>query len=70
MAQSKKHSRLESITNAIIGLATSYITQLLVFPLFGIQVSYQTNAFITLMFFVISIVRSYWVRRLFNRLNF
>ncbi len=65
--QSKKHSAFESITNTIIGLVTSYLVQLLIFPLYGINVSHSTNLQITLIFFAISFTRSYVVRRTFNK---
>ncbi len=66
--QSKKLSVIESIINTFIGLFTSYIVQLIVFPLYGIHISHTTNIQITLLFFVISFARSYLVRRFFNRL--
>lgn len=69
MSQSKKHSTLEGFTNAVIGIMVSYVTQLLVFPLFGIHVSHETNGAITLIFFLISFTRSYLVRRWFNKLH-
>lgn len=67
--QSKKHSILESVANTIIGLVVSYLVQLLVFPLYGIQISHSTNIQITLIFFIISFTRSYVVRRAFNKLH-
>ena len=67
--QSKKLSVIESIANTLIGLAVSYIVQLLVFPLYGIKISHSTNIQITLIFFVISFVRSYLLRRFFNKLK-
>lgn len=69
MSQSKKHSKLESLANSVIGLLVSYITQLMIFPLFGIHVSHGTNGVITLIFFLISFTRSYLVRRWFNSIN-
>lgn len=67
--QSKKHSIFESIANTIIGLVVSYLVQLLVFPLYGIQVSHSTNIQITLIFFIVSFIRSYFLRRAFNKLH-
>lgn len=69
MSQSKKHSKLESLANSVIGLLVSYITQLMIFPLFGIHVSHDTNGVITLIFFLISFIRSYLVRRWFEKMN-
>ena len=67
--QSKKHSVFESIVNTIIGLVSSYVVQLIVFPLYGIKISHSTNIQITLIFFIISFTRSYLIRRAFNKLH-
>lgn len=67
--QSKKHSIFESIANTIIGLVSSYLVQLIVFPLYGIKISHSTNIQITIIFFIISFTRSYVVRRAFNKLK-
>lgn len=69
MAQSKKHSALESITNVIIGLITSIITQMILYPILGIPVTFSQNLIITAVFFVISFVRGYVIRRFFNRIR-
>ena len=68
MKQSKKHSALESITNVIIGLITSIVTQMILYPILGIPVTFSQNLIITAVFFVISFVRGYVIRRFFNRL--
>jgi hypothetical protein len=67
--QSKKMSLFESIANTLIGLITSFYVQLLIFPLFGINVTAKTNLQITGLFFVISFARSYTTRRIFNKIN-
>jgi hypothetical protein len=67
--QSKKLSLVESITNTLLGLLTSYLVQMLVFPLLGINITHQTNAIITVIFFVISFTRSYIIRRFFNSIR-
>lgn len=67
--QSKKHSIFESIANTVIGLVSSYLVQLMVFPLYGIKISHSTNIQITLIFFIISFTRSYVVRIAFNKLH-
>lgn len=68
MKQSKKHSALESITNVVIGLILSIVTQMILYPILGIPVSFSQNLIITGVFFVISFVRGYVIRRFFNRL--
>ena len=67
--QSKKHSVLETITNTIVGLVVSYAVQRLIFPLYGIKISENTNLQITFIFFVASFGRSYFLRRIFNKLH-
>lgn len=68
-SQSKKMSILESITNTVIGLLTSFYIQLLIFPIFGIHVTTGTNIKITAIFFIVSFIRSYTTRRIFNKIN-
>lgn len=64
--QSRKMSLIESITNVIIGYFVALLSQLLIFPVFDIHVSLSQNIKIGLFFTVISIIRSYFLRRLFN----
>ena len=65
--QSKKHSIIESVTNTVIGLVTSFIIQLIIYPLLDIPVSIGQNIIITLVFLIVSIIRGYLIRRLFNK---
>lgn len=65
--QSKAHSVLESISNIAIGSGAALASQLVVFPLYGINVPLQTNIGIMLWFTLISFVRSYVIRRWFTK---
>ena len=65
--QTKTQSLIESITNIAIGYSVAVISQLAVFPLFNIDVTIQDNLMIGLYFTAISLVRSYVVRRYFNK---
>lgn len=67
MSQTKKQSVIESITQTLIGLGTSIAVQLIIYPLMGIPVSFKQNLIITAIFFVVSIIRGYLVRRFFNK---
>ena len=49
-----------------IGYGVAVLTQVVVFPLFGIRVPLRDNLTIGAVFTVISIVRSYTVRRVFS----
>lgn len=65
--QSKKHSFIESLTNVAIGYVVALLSQIAVFPMFNIYVPLSDNLLIGLWFTVISIFRSYVVRRYFNK---
>lgn len=67
MNQTKLHSIIESITQTIIGLGTSILIQVVLYPILGIPVTFTQNLIITAVFFVVSIARGYFVRRLFNK---
>ena len=67
MNQSRKMSALEAATNVSVGLVVSVIANHLVFPLFGFHPSLAQNIAITVIYTAISFVRSYALRRLFNR---
>jgi hypothetical protein len=65
--QSKTQSMIESISNVAIGYLVALASQLAVFPMFGINIPLADNISIGAWFTVISIIRSYVVRRMFNR---
>ena len=64
--QSRKHSLLESILNVVIGYGVALCAQLAIFPLFGFCPPLRDNLIIGAMFTVVSLVRSYCLRRFFN----
>lgn len=66
MSQSRKHSAIEAVVNVLIGYWVSFLTQLAIFPIFGIKISLVQNLWIGVIFTVVSLVRSYALRRLFN----
>lgn len=65
--QTKKQSFVESLANIGIGMAVSILVQLAIYPLMGIKVRFSQNIIITIVFTVVSIARSYFVRRFFNK---
>jgi membrane protein implicated in regulation of membrane protease activity len=67
MTQSRLESLIESIVNILIGYFVALGSQLIVFPLVGIHVALSTNLLIGLWFTVVSLVRSYIIRRWFNQ---
>lgn len=67
MIQTKADSMMEAVTNTVIGLVISTIANHIVLPLvLGVHMSIGQNVVISLIFTVISIVRSYCLRRAFN----
>ena len=68
MKQTKRKSLIESVIQTIIGLGTSILIQIILYPIMGIPVSLKQNLIITLVFFTVSIVRGYFVRRIFEEL--
>lgn len=67
MTQSKKQSFIETLMSTFIGLVVSMVTQVVVFPLYGLEVSFFQNIQITLIFTVVSVLRGYVIRRFFNK---
>ncbi len=69
MSQTRKGSFAESLANVAIGYGVACVSQMIVFPMFGVECSTGKTFGIGAVFTVISIIRSYWVRRLFNAIN-
>jgi hypothetical protein len=67
--QSKTMSLIESITSVILGYIIALITQVLVFPLFALDVSVKSHLGIGLIFTVVSLIRSYVLRRVYEKLS-
>jgi hypothetical protein len=69
MKQSRLMSLVESLANVLVGYGVAVATQIVVFPLFGLAVTVTENLLIGLIFTVVSIVRSYALRRGFEALR-
>ena len=69
MSQSKVMSLVESLTNVAVGILVSFASQLVIFKAYGIHIALADNVMITLWFTVISVIRSYALRRVFNGLR-
>jgi hypothetical protein len=68
--QSRVQSMIEAVANVFVGYVVAIISQILVFPMFGIHVPLSSNLAIGAWFTVISLIRSYVLRRWFNGLKF
>lgn len=65
--QTKKQSLIESLTNIIVGLFISFSIQLVIYPVLNIEVTIFKNIIITIVFFLSSLIRGYFIRRYFNK---
>lgn len=65
--QSRLSSLIESFTNIAIGLLINTTAQHVLFPLWDIHISVSENLQIAMAFTVISLIRSYTIRRWFNK---
>jgi hypothetical protein len=69
MKQSRLMSLVEAITNVIVGYGVAVVTQILIFPLFGLHTTLAQNLKIGAVFTMVSIARSYALRRVFEAIR-
>jgi hypothetical protein len=69
MKQSRAMSLIEAMANVIVGYGVAVVTQILIFPIFGLQTTLAQNLKLGLVFTGISIIRSFALRRLFERIR-
>jgi hypothetical protein len=50
MKQSRRMSLVEAVTNVVVGFAVALLTQIIVFPVFDIEVTLGENLAIGLLF--------------------
>ncbi|WP_459178384.1 DUF7220 family protein [Albidovulum salinarum] len=67
--QSRVMSLVESITNVLVGYGFAVVTQILIFPVFGLHTTLAQNLKMGAVFTVVSIARSYLLRRLFEAIR-
>ena len=68
--QSKKMSLCEILTNYVIGFTIALCVQMLLMKIFELPTDIGRDLLITIIFTCVSVVRSYFVRRLFNWMQF
>lgn len=66
MKQSRRMSLVESLANVAVGYGVAVLTQIVVFPFFGLHVSLADNLVMGAVFTIVSIARSFTLRRLFE----
>lgn len=64
--QSKRESMIESLTSTTIGIIIGIVLNLTILPIFGYPVSVVDSLWISVIFTIVSIIRSYVIRRFFN----
>jgi hypothetical protein len=69
MKQSRLMSMVEAVTNVAVGYGLAVITQIIVFPWFGLEAALGEHMAIGTAFVGVSLARSYLLRRLFARLQ-
>ena len=67
VGQTRRGSLLESLVNIVVGYSINFTANLLIFPLFGWHISARENLTLGVIYTGISLVRSYGLRRFFNR---
>jgi hypothetical protein len=66
MSQTRKGSLIEAFINVLIGFWINFAANLLILPLIGFHITIADNFYIGLLYTLISIARSYCIRRWFN----
>lgn len=69
MKQSRAMSLVESLANVAVGYSVAVVTQILIFPIFGLHTTLAQNLMMGAIFTVVSIGRSYALRRLFEEIR-
>ncbi len=69
MKQSRTMSLVEAIANVAIGYGVAVATQIMIFPVFGLNTTLAQNLKLGGLFTVVSIVRSFAIRRQFEAIR-
>ena len=66
MTQTRVMSATEATVNVLVGFGVAVGTQVAIFPLFGLIATLEQNMAMGAVFTIVSLVRSYVLRRVFN----
>lgn len=69
MRQSRRMSFTEALANVAVGYGMAVVTQIGVFPHFGLETTMFENLTIGAIFTAVSVVRSYPLRRMFETIR-
>jgi hypothetical protein len=67
--QLRRHSFIESCTNIAVGYTVNMIANFVIFPLWGWEITLKQNIEIGIIYTVVSLCRSYCLRRIFTRMT-
>ena len=66
MTQTRLGSFIEACINVLIGFWINFFANLVILPLIGFHISVGQNLFIGVLYTIVSVARSYVIRRWFN----
>lgn len=66
MSQTRLGSFLEALVNTLVGLVVSLVSTIFIMPIVGVHTTMGQNLELTMYFTLVSIARSYLLRRYFN----
>jgi len=69
MKQSRLMSLVEAVANVAFGYGVAVITQILIFPIFGLHTTLAQNLKMGAIFTAVSIARSFALRRVFEAIR-
>ncbi len=69
MKQSRLMSFVEALANVAVGYGVAVVTQILIFPVFGLHTTLAQNLSMGGIFTGVSIIRSFLLRRTFEGLR-
>jgi hypothetical protein len=69
MKQSRLMSLVESIASVAVGYGVAVVTQILIFPVFGLYTTLAQNLKMGAIFTIVSIARSFALRRVFEAIR-
>jgi len=62
-------SLVEAATNVVVGYGVAVVTQILIFPIFGLHTTLAQNLKMGAVFTIVSIGRSFALRRVFEAIR-
>ena len=70
MSQTKQGSVVEAVTNILVGFGVNFGANWILLPLFGFaSLTLRNNLIIGAIYTIISLIRSYVLRRIFNKIK-